>query len=469
MSDDRASTGGVAAAPRGLRVLVVDDERVSRATTVQQLERAGYCAAAAASAQDALERIAREPWDVVVTDLRMPGMDGLELLRRVRDDRPDIDVVLMTAYGTVEAAVDALQHGAADFLTKPFSFRVLEARLRKLAELRGTRRELHRVRDELRAARGLGPLIGRSAAMVEVRERVGLFARHDLPVLVTGETGTGKELVARAIHEASPRAAGPFVAVGCGTIPRELAESELFGHERGAFTGATGRRAGAFERADGGTLLLDDIDDLPADIQVKLLRVLQDGRFSRVGGEREMACDVRVVATTKIDLERAAAEGRFRPDLYYRLRTLELRLPALRERRDDIPLLAAHFLAQIAARDGRDPPPLADDAAAALIAAPWPGNVRELRGAIEGAYVLARGGPVEAAHLPASVRGGAAVGAPFALHLDGVDRLDMPAVVRAFEHALIDWALDRAGGSQARAAELLGLPRTTLQSKLSSR
>lgn len=309
-----------------LRVLVVDDERLSRISMVCQLKDAFYEAEACESASVALSALARANWDVVVTDLRMPGMSGLELLAEIRRQYPAVDVIVITAYGSVETAVDAMRAGAADFLTKPFGFSELDFRLKKIAELRAARSEVSSLRALIDHSCKCG-LVGGSPAIVRVCERIRAFAGHDAPVLVTGETGTGKEMVARALHNESQRANKPFIAVGCGTIPRELAESELFGHEKGSFTGASQRRKGSFERADGGTLLLDDIDDLPLDLQVKLLRVLQEGTLTRVGGSEEIKVDVRVVATSKVDLEKAASAGKFRDDVFYRLRGLEIRLP----------------------------------------------------------------------------------------------------------------------------------------------
>ena len=468
-----------AAAPP-LRVLVVDDERLSRVTTVRQLLDAGFVAESDENAMRALERLAREPWDVVLCDLRMPGMDGIELLRAVRAAHSSVEVLLMTAYGTVASAVEAMQQGAVDYITKPFHVHQLEHRLRRLAELRGYRDEVARLREILAASPATSGLLGLAPGIVEARHKVQIFAPHAAPVLVIGETGTGKELVARALHDAGPRQRGPFVAVPCGAIPESLAESELFGHERGAFTGATAVRHGAFERADRGTLLLDDVDDLPLALQVKLLRVLQDGSFTRVGGHRELKSDVRVVATTKIDLEGAVRTGRFRDDLYYRLRGLEIGVPPLRARGEDILLLAQHFLTHAGmatprAKAGAATAPrlreltLDLEAAAELRRYPWPGNVRELRHAMESVAVLCPDGVVGPAHLPSFLRhrtDGATRAGHFTLHLEGREHIPFAEVVHEFEQGLLQWALAKAAGQQTRAAELLGLARTTLQSKL---
>jgi DNA-binding NtrC family response regulator len=445
---------------RRTSVLVVDDEQISRETTGQQLRDAGYEAYTAASAEIALAMMTSHPIDIVLTDLRMPGMTGLELLAQLRDRAPGSDVLLMTAYGSVESAVSAMRAGAVDYLTKPFRFPELEVRLARIVEHRRTRIELARLRAAVGSADNAG-IIGRSPAMERARERVNLFAGHDAPVLITGETGTGKEVVARAIHRLGARAERPFVALACGAIPAELAESQLFGHEKGAFTGATQRRLGCFERADGGTLLLDDVDDLPALVQVKLLRVLQEGTLSRVGGEESIAVDVRVIATTKIDLAEAAESGRFRDDLYYRLRGLEIHLPPLRERGDDVLLLASHFL------NAHSSPPakLSSEATAALRQHAWPGNVRELERVIESALVLAGDNVIEPRHLPDALASERAA-RPFQLNLDGVEQVHLPTLMHDIESEILAWAMARADGQQTRAAELLGVPRTSLQSKL---
>ncbi len=449
---------------RALRVLVVDDEKLSRQTMVAQLLAAGVTAEACENAFVAAKRLDEAPWDVVVTDLRMPGQDGLTFLSETKRRHPDVDVIVMTAYGTVETAVQAMHGGAADYVTKPFSFPELELRLTRLRASRDARVELARLRALLGQDDSHG-ILGRSPGIAKVRERIHLFAASAAPVLVQGETGTGKELVARAMHEQGPRREGPFVPVACGAIPAELAESELFGHEKGAFTGAVQRHRGCFEQASGGTLLLDDVDDLPLDIQVKLLRVLQDGTFKRVGGAEQLAVDVRVVATTKVDLARAVESGRFREDLFYRLRGLEVHLPPLRERGDDVLLLAQQFLDALAAKAGSSPRHLTVETSQRLREYAWPGNVRELWRVMESAMTLARGDEILREHLPDFL----VTPVPprlVSLRLDAVDAVDLPAVVEELERELVSWALRKAGGNQSRAAELLNVPRTTLQSKL---
>ena len=453
-----------------LRVLVVDDGRLVRETTTRQLRDAGFTADSVENAYLALDALKAGDWDVVLCDLRMPGMDGLELLKIVRAEHPTVDVIVMTAFGTVKTAVTAMQDGAADYLTKPFHFQELELRLRTLAQLRGYRRQVSDLRSLLESGAVSRRILGRSPGVLEVIKLVHTFAAHNVPVLVTGETGTGKEVVARALHEAGPRAMGPFVPIPCGAIPTELAESELFGHEKGAFTGATGMRQGAFERAHRGTLLLDDVDDLPLALQVKLLRALQEGTFQRVGGNREIQVDVRVVATTKVELSDAVAKGKFRDDVFYRLRALEIRLPPLRDRGEDVLLLAQHCLQRFAKDTGRVEPVLSPEVAALLRAYPWPGNVRELRHALESAATLCAEATIRPEHLPAFLKASrdepVATQGVFSLHLDGHETIAFADVVHGIEDALIQWAMRKAGGQQSKASEILGLARTTFQSKL---
>lgn len=454
-----------------LRVLVVDDERINCRTTVQQLEGAGYVADGVENAFQALDRLDEQPWDVILCDLRMPSMDGLEFLRRAKSTHPQVSVIIMTAYGNVDTAVEAMRVGAADFLTKPFPFNALDVRLEKLRELCEARREISSLRALIGNSQAVVTfgLVGRSAAMQKVFERLAAFAKASAPVLVVGETGTGKEMIARALHMEGPRRSGPFVEVACAAIPRDLAESELLGHEKGAFTGATESRRGCFERAHGGTLLLDDVDDLPSELQGKLLRVLQEGRFARVGGTNEITVDVRVVATTKADLSVPEVRAnKFRDDLFFRLCGLTVHLPPLRDRGEDVLLLATHFLGVLTASERLPPKRLIPETADLLRSHAWPGNVRELRRALESAVVLCAGDEITPACLPESLRRPReAKGARlFDLRLDQVSSVDLQELVGRIEDVLLDWALRKSGGNQHRAAELLGLPRSTFQSKL---
>ena len=451
---------------QGLRVLVVDDERISRQTTAQQLRESGHDAEAVENAFLAVQRLDKEHWDVVLTDLRMANMDGLQLLAEINARFPDVDAILMTAYGTVGDAVTAMHQGAVDFLTKPFEFRELEARLIRLAEVRSTRLELSRLKASFQEAGCHCGLVGQSPTMKTVYERIGFFSDNSAPILITGETGTGKEVAASAIHTQSGRSRGPFVPVACGAVPRDLAESEIFGHEKGAFTGAFQRRKGSFERAHKGTLLLDDVDDLPLELQPKLLRALQENRVVRVGGEEEIELDVRVIATTKVSLAEAVQEKRFREDLYYRLCGLEINLPPLRDRGDDIVLLAQHFLKLIAEQEKKSVKTLSPEAADLLRKHPWPGNVRELRRALESAAAVCQVDEILPKHLPDHMRRTEPRPDAFCVYLDGSDEVDFNEVVQQFEGELLRWAMETSGGEQQRAAKLLHLPRTTLQSKL---
>ena len=451
----------------GLRVLVVDDEAMSARIMARQLRDEGYLAQWETSAVKATERVAHELFDVVVSDLRMPKMSGLEFLRVIRARSPGLSVIMMSAFGTVDNAVEVMMAGAADFLTKPFPLEVLTVRLEKLRELCEARREIETLRAMLQD--GTGPrdqgLFGTSAGMKQVRERIVTFANSSVPVLINGETGTGKEVVARSLHRQGPRRDAPFIGVACGAIPAELAESELFGHVRGAFTGATQSRRGVFQRAHGGTLLLDDVDDLPPDIQVKLLRVLEEGTLTRVGSGEEIEVDVRVVATTKVDLTQQGEK--FRDDLFFRLRGLEIYLPPLRERGEDLILLATHFLGEQSVKGGPSPS-LGVESATILRTYGWPGNVRELKRTMESAAVLSEGGQILPKHLPEHLQKWAETGdVPcFSLNLEGVSRIQFRDLVGRFEAELLRWALGNNGGSQFKAAAALGLPRTTFQNKL---
>ncbi len=454
------------------RVLVVDDEPAVRESLRMLLK--SECEVATADGVDAaLEAIGQAPPDLVLLDVMMPGRNGLELLAELGERGLPIPVVVLTATNTVAVAVEAMKLGAKDFVTKPFELDALRIKVRQLLEHRALEAEVARLRDEVEDRQRLGDMVGRSPAMRSVFHDVERIAKARATVLLTGESGTGKELAARAIHALSPRADAPFVAVNCGAIPRDLVESELFGHERGAFTGAHERRIGRFEAAHGGTLLLDEIGELPADVQVKLLRALQERVVQRVGSSDEVAVDVRVIAATHRDLKREVAEGRFREDLFYRINVVPLALPPLRERREDIALLANAFVERSVAQaraeakpDDPEPraPALSRPARAALEAYPWPGNVRELENAIEHGLALCEGETIELAHLPEAIH---RAGSDEALREDWRQgRIGFEDAVARFEETMLREALEQADWNQTRAASALGLTRRVLKLKM---
>ncbi len=437
-------------------VLVVDDEANVRRVLAALLEQAGYQAATAASAEEALGQVGALDPDVLLTDLRMGAMDGMALLSRVRELYPEIPVVLLTAHGSIATAVEAMKRGAFDFLTKPFERdHVLDVVGRALGQARRSREDFQ---GPLAEGARCG-LVGVSAALEAVRRVVERVAPTPSTVLITGESGTGKEVVADALHRLSPRSAAPFVRINGAAIPEALCESELFGHERGAFTGAERSKPGRFELADGGTLFLDEVGELPLAVQAKLLRVLEDRAVDRVGGTGPRKVDVRLVAATNRDLDEAVRAGRFRGDLLYRLRVVEVRLPALRERPEDVAPLLAFFLQKHARRLGRASLPVADAALAALRGYDWPGNVRELENAVERALLLAPGPSLESADfgLAPAARGGAATPGP---------EEGLRAAARSAERRAVEAALAACGGNVTHAAERLGLSRRGLQLKL---
>jgi two-component system nitrogen regulation response regulator GlnG len=462
------------------KVLIVDDEPSVRFVLARTCERAGVPWEEAASAEEARGLLARANGGIglVLLDVRLPGDDGLTLLGEISQRADSPFVVVMTAEDTMRSAVEAMKRGAADYLGKPFDLGRVERIVRDLAlgpEDRGEERPAppppapERGRDELSVT---DMLIGRSPAMVEVYKEIGRVARTEMTVLLHGESGTGKELVARAIHANSDRARGPFVTVNMAAIPRDLMESELYGHERGSFTGAVERRPGKFELASGGTLFLDEIGEMPVELQAKLLRVLQEREIDRVGGSRPLPVDVRIVAATNADLARSVEEGRFRRDLYYRLAVVPIRLPPLRERESDVILLARHFLGKYGEQLKGRAIALGRDAEPLLVAHPWPGNVRELQNVIQRALLKAPGARIGAKDLSGLLPAGAAAERGVAGLVDAI--LDGPApaggrhaaALAAIEAPLLAAALQRTHGNQLRAAELLGMNRNTLRERL---
>jgi DNA-binding NtrC family response regulator len=441
------------------RVLVVDDERRQCDILQMILEAEGYETTAAANGRHALQVAEGGGFDVVLTDLKMPDLSGIELLSEILKLQAPPLVILMTAHGTIDSAVDAMRKGAFDYLTKPLEKDELLLVLRRAMERTHLVRENRMLREQLRDRFRLDNIVGAHGSMQDVFRVVSKVAASTSTVLIYGESGTGKELVARALHHESERRSRPLYAVNVAALPESILEAELFGHEKGAFTGAEMRKIGLFEQASGSTLFLDEVGDLKRDLQVKLLRALQEREILRVGGTERVRIDVRIVAATNQDLERDVREGRFREDLYYRLNVIPIVLPPLRDRRTDIPLLVDHFLAKYR---GNRPRGVSEDALKTLMAYDWPGNVRELESVVERALLLGEGDLIVPADLPASLRSGAG-GPRRAMDLEipegGID-------LEAVERSLILKALEKAGGNVTRAARLLGLSRRTLQYRL---
>jgi two-component system nitrogen regulation response regulator GlnG len=452
-------------------VWIIDDDKSIRWVFEKTLAREHIAFRSFASAQQALAALDGEPPpQVVVSDIRMPGPSGLEFLNRIRGLHPQVPVIVMTAYSDLESAVAAFQGGAFEYLPKPFDVDHAVELVRRALD----QSQRHEVRTEEESAPP--EILGQAPAMQEVFRAIGRLSQSQATVMITGESGTGKELVARALHRHSPRAGRAFIAINTAAIPKDLLESELFGHERGAFTGAQTTRRGRFEQAEGGTLFLDEIGDMPPDLQTRLLRVLSDGQFYRVGGHQPLKASVRVIAATHQDLETRVRQGLFREDLYHRLHVIRLRLPPLRERREDIPLLARHFLARSARELGVEPKRLTDAALRHLAAQDFPGNVRQLENICHWVTVMAPGASVDVSDLPAELRAAGPAAAEtdwraaLAREIDAAfgrgERGVIDALTRDFERTLIARALAHTGGRRIEAAALLGLGRNTLTRKV---
>jgi DNA-binding NtrC family response regulator len=449
-----------------LDILLVDDEPDFRALVGDALRDAGHRVTLAANGAEGLSLISANVFDVMLCDIRLPKVDGLTLFRRVRQESPGTDVILITAHAAVSDAVAALKEGAYDYITKPFDIDEIILQMERIGAQRALKRELEQARAELSQRKSGSAIIGRSPPMLRLLDRIDTIAQSDAPVLITGESGTGKELVARTLHERSTRRARPFIAVNCAAFPETLLEAELFGHERGAFTGAVKRRDGRFKAADGGTLLLDEIAEVPLPAQAKLLRVLQEGEFERVGGTQTLKVDVRLIAATNRDLERAVRDERFRADLFYRLNVFPMAVPPLRARRQDIARLARHFAMLHASRMGKPVGRLGADALERLEAYAWPGNVRELQNVIERAVILSTPGHFAlgdfAAPAPAPTTAPAATppvddAEPPLRSLEEIERRHILAVLEK-----TGW---RVSGDRG-AATILGLKRTTLEARM---
>ncbi len=444
-----------------LNVIVAEDDQGLLPTVVDFLAEIGHKVRGASHAERAWEMLTEEPADVLLTDLKLPGMTGQDLLRQAREHYPNMVVIVMTGFATIHSAVEAMRDGAADYLPKPFTLAQLRLAIERAVETRRLKEENTRLKTELRELQSFDRIIGKSAAMQRVFDLLAKVSQVDSTVLISGESGVGKELIVQALHYRHPsRKDGKLVAVHCGAIPENLIESELFGHVKGAFTGADRDKPGRFEMANGGTLFLDEIGTMKLDLQVKLLRVLQQRQIQRVGGTRNIEVDVRVVAATNEDLRAKVDAGEFREDLYYRLNVIPVQVPALRDRRSDIPLLAAHFVAKYASRNNLPAKEISLEAMRVLTRYEWPGNVRELENAIEFATVMSGGRTsIEALDLPLEQSNATESGvAPLQVTEDG---LNFRSVVSELEKNLILQSLEITGGNKARAAELLELKRTT--------
>jgi two-component system NtrC family response regulator len=445
-------------------LLVVDDERNYLLVLRELLVEEGYEVLTAQSVQGALEILAETDPDLVLTDMKMPGLSGLELLERVKQKDPQMPVIMMTAFGTVEKAVEAMRKGAYDYITKPFDNEILKKTVATALTLWRVIKENRFLSEELQAKFGPSDLIGKSRAIQQVRELIQKVAATKATVLVTGESGTGKELVARALHAQSPRRDKPMISVNCSALAETLLESELFGHERGSFTGATSQRKGRFEIADGGTLFLDEVGEMAPAVQVTLLRVLQNREFERVGGNKTIKVDVRVIAASNRDLKEEVARGTFREDLYYRLNVVHLEVPPLRDRREDLPLLIRYFFEKFAKELNKETPALSPEAMTALRDYPWPGNIRELENMLERAVILSSGSSIQVEDLPIQPK--PVPGAEWSPDQVIPPGLKLNEVLEMVEKRMIVDALAKTGHVQSHAADLLGIEKNLFKYKM---
>jgi len=444
------------------KILVVDDEESMRHMLTLILKREGYEVQAVGKGSEALKFAESESFDFILSDVVMPEMDGLALLQALKQKKVEASVIMMSAYGNLDTAVEAMKRGAYDYVNKPFKPDEILLTLRKAEERENLRQENQRLRQEVRRDYAFGNIVGKSPKMMQVFDTIKKISDYKASVLLMGESGTGKEMVAKCIHYNSPRSNEPFVAVNCGAIPETLLESELFGHERGAFTDAKKEKRGSFEMAHLGTLFLDEIGEASLSAQVKLLRALQEGEVKRLGSERPLAVDVRIIAATIRDLSKAVAEGKFREDLFYRLNVLPLHLPPLRERKEDIPLLVDHFICKYNERHRLNTEGISEDALARLLEYPWPGNVRELENAVERAMILVQGKRIGPDCLPSEVLGGRA---PLKRELLG-EEFSIKKASRVLEEELIRKALRKTKGNRSQASKLLEISHPSLLSKM---
>ena len=441
------------------RVLLVDDEINMAKTQAKILQRKGYVVETASNGRDALRVLGETPFDVVITDLKMPTMDGMQLLREMNVKERGCAVIVLTGHGTIESAVEAMQRGAADYLTKPCNPEELLLKVDKLLETKRLREEVEQLRREMRAFKKFGELIGQSPGMRNIYLLIAAVSENKSTVLVTGESGTGKELVARTIHRQAPWADRPFVAINCGAMSETLLDSQLFGHRRGAFTGAIADHNGVFQTANGGTLFLDEISEIPLSLQVKFLRAIQEKEVTPLGSSRPVKVDVRIIAASNRDLEDAVRRGTFRDDLFYRLNVVPIHLPPLRERREDIPLLIEHFVSTFSTEYKVEPKKIAPEAMEKLNAYPWPGNIRELQNMIERMFALSRSSEITLSDLPGLIAGFEEK--PLQFH----DRAELPTL-EEMERSLIFAALQKSHGNKNEAARLLAIDRQRLYRKI---
>mgnify|MGYP001583039320 CR=1 FL=1 len=448
------------------KVLIVDDEKLMRISLESQLKKEGYDVTSIDNAIDGLKIVKSEEFDVVLTDLRLSGISGIDFLKEIKKHNQEIIVVIMTAYGTLESAVSAIKEGAYDYIAKPFSTDELIIKFQRALHHKNTAAEVNRLRKEVQAEFEFWNIIGKSEEIGKVLETVKSVSDRDTTVLIRGESGTGKEKIAGAVHYHSNRKNGPFIRVSCAALNREILESELFGHEKGAFTGAVKTRRGRFELADGGSIFLDDVDDIPLDMQVKLLRVLQERNFERVGGEETLRVDVRIICATKKDLLELVKEGYFREDLFYRLNVVQIHIPPLRERREDIPLLINYFLKKFVSQYEDALPDISQETMNVLIAYDWPGNVRELENVIEHAVAFSKSKGISLDTLPEYMRKVDIKTDLLSMDLSDKQKINLQNALAEVEKKLIQWAYQKASGNQVKMAEILGIPRTTLRNRL---
>ncbi len=449
-------------------IVVVDDEKDMRTFFDIMLRKAGYAVESFPSGERALEFMRANNFDLVISDIKMPGMGGLELLKETKALDPDVPVIMITAYASVDTALEAMKAGAYDYFTKPFKVDEIRLKIRNALESINLKKENHTLREDIKTTLGLSSMIGESSAMAEVFNMVRRVASTKANVLITGESGTGKELVARSIHYEVDGATTPFVAINCGAIPENLIESELFGHQKGSFTGAVADKEGLVEQAAGGTLFLDEITEMPQHLQVKLLRFIQERNFRRVGGTEDIPVDLRIIAASNKEIDEEVRGGRFREDLFYRLNVIGIRVPPLRERKEDIALLAGHFIRKFSKIHGKDIKKISQEALKSLLAHDYPGNIRELENLIERAVTLEGSSTLTPAGLPVDFSQGMLSGGADSHSMKIPDEgMDLEKTIEALEKAIISDALKKTGGVKKKAAELLGLSFRSMRYKLS--